>query len=33
MPSIERPRVVVSLALGFVLFAGCEQKGSMDATK
>jgi predicted small lipoprotein YifL len=30
MPSIERLRVVVSLALGFVLLAGCEQKGPME---
>ena len=30
MPSIERLRVVLSLALGFVLLAGCEQKGPME---
>jgi hyperosmotically inducible periplasmic protein len=30
MPSIERLRVVVSLVLGFLLLAGCEQKGPME---
>ena len=30
MPSIERLRVVLSLALGSVLLAGCEQKGPME---
>jgi hypothetical protein len=30
MPSIERLRVVVSLALGVVLLGSCEQKGPME---